>query len=111
MLIRDYETTIIPDTTIHVVCDITPADPGRMSGPPELCYPPEPAEVEIVEAWVAGANGTRHYLDPEAVYAMIGDEAAVAEWMDQVAEEADDEMAARAAEAQADRFEWLGEAG
>ncbi len=24
-----------------------PADPGRLSGPPEYCYPPEPAEVEF----------------------------------------------------------------
>ena len=37
----------------------TPADPGRVSGPPENCYPPEPAEVEYTkfeiqlnEAWV-----------------------------------------------------------
>lgn len=25
----------------------TPGDPGRLSGPPEKCYPPEPAEVEV----------------------------------------------------------------
>jgi hypothetical protein len=26
-----------------------PGDPGRLSGPPEKCYPPEPAEVEVVK--------------------------------------------------------------
>ena len=25
----------------------TPGDPGRVFGPPEKCYPPEPAEVEV----------------------------------------------------------------
>lgn len=25
----------------------TPGDPGRLSGPPEHCYPPEPAEAEV----------------------------------------------------------------
>jgi hypothetical protein len=25
----------------------TPGDPGRLSGPPEKCYPPEPAEAEV----------------------------------------------------------------
>ena len=27
----------------------TKGSPGRLSGPPEKCYPPEPAEVEDVE--------------------------------------------------------------
>lgn len=27
----------------------TPADPGKLSGPPEDCYPPEDAEVEFVK--------------------------------------------------------------
>jgi hypothetical protein len=27
----------------------TPGDPGRVSGPPEKCYPPEPPEVEVDE--------------------------------------------------------------
>ena len=26
-----------------------PGDPGRISGPPENCYPPEPPEFEIIE--------------------------------------------------------------
>lgn len=28
------------------VADATPGDPGRVSGPPEVCYPPEPGEIE-----------------------------------------------------------------
>lgn len=31
---------------------LTPSDPGNLCGPPEKCYPPEPAEVEIVKAVV-----------------------------------------------------------
>jgi len=30
-----------------VAFDYTPDDPGVCSGPPERCYPPEPAEVEV----------------------------------------------------------------
>jgi hypothetical protein len=26
--------------------DCTPGDPGRASGPPERCYPPEPGEID-----------------------------------------------------------------
>ena len=29
-----------------------PGDPGRTYGPPEFCYPPEPAEVEILSVMV-----------------------------------------------------------
>ena len=29
----------------------TPADPGKTSGPPENCYPPEPSEIEIEDAF------------------------------------------------------------
>jgi hypothetical protein len=32
---------------LHATYTYTPGDPGRCSGPPERCYPPEPAEVEI----------------------------------------------------------------
>jgi len=32
--------------TFEVDVDVTPGAPGRLSGPPEDCYPPEPAEVE-----------------------------------------------------------------
>lgn len=28
-----------------IAVEFIPADPGKLSGPPELCYPPEAAEV------------------------------------------------------------------
>jgi hypothetical protein len=31
-----------------VVCRVTPGHPGQLSGPPEKCWPPEPAEVEVI---------------------------------------------------------------
>lgn len=34
----------------------TPGDPGRLSGPPEKCYPAEPAEFEIHELTCNGFN-------------------------------------------------------
>lgn len=44
-------------------CDISfnylPGNPGRISGPPEHCYPPEPAEVEIISVVYRGV-----YLTP-----------------------------------------------
>jgi hypothetical protein len=32
---------------LHGTYTYTPGDPGRLSGPPEHCYPPEAPEVEI----------------------------------------------------------------
>jgi hypothetical protein len=31
----------------HAKVKYTPGDPGRLSGPPEHCYPPEAAEMEF----------------------------------------------------------------
>lgn len=39
---RDDETEVTVEYTI------SPYDPGVSSGPPEICYPPEGGEVEIV---------------------------------------------------------------
>lgn len=30
-----------------IITHYSPADPGRISGPPEKCYPPEPAEISF----------------------------------------------------------------
>ena len=38
------------EVEITVEAKYIPGDPGRLSGPPEDCYPPEPPEVEIVSA-------------------------------------------------------------
>ena len=34
-----------------VKAEVTPYDPGRTSGPPEKCYPPEGNEVEVKEVY------------------------------------------------------------
>lgn len=34
----------------------TPGDPGRLSGPPENCYPPDPAEVDVTELTCDGTD-------------------------------------------------------
>lgn len=33
-----------------------PGDPGKYSGPPETCYPSEPAEVELVDVLYEGKS-------------------------------------------------------
>lgn len=35
------------DMEARIEYSFIPGDPGRLSGPPEDCYPPEPAEVDI----------------------------------------------------------------
>ena len=35
------------ETELVIYFTFTPGDPGRYSGPPENCYPAEPAEVEF----------------------------------------------------------------
>lgn len=35
------------DEEYEVRCLIRPGEPGRLHGPPEKCYPPEPPEVEF----------------------------------------------------------------
>lgn len=40
--------------TLRLTYDYTPGDPGRTSGPPERCYPPEPEEVEITKIELRG---------------------------------------------------------
>jgi hypothetical protein len=39
---------------LEIACNYFPGDPGRTYGPPEKCYPPEPAEVEILYCYLAG---------------------------------------------------------
>lgn len=50
---RTYYATFERDdeTEVTVEYSITPYDPGRTSGPPEICYPPEGGEVEIVKVF------------------------------------------------------------
>lgn len=43
---------------LQVTFTYFPGDPGRTSGPPERCYPPEPAEFEVVEAHLEVKDAT-----------------------------------------------------
>jgi len=58
-----YQTVEIGSTTQHpewgeldviVECEVHSGHPGKSYGPPEFCYPSEPAEVEIVKVVVDG---------------------------------------------------------
>ena len=42
------------EVEIKFDCSVSAYDPGKLSGPPEDCYPPEGGEVEIIEVWVEG---------------------------------------------------------
>lgn len=55
--------TFLPgsDVMVWVTFDYTPYDPGRISGPPELCYPPEGGDAEISEVVVM--NGAEEIGD------------------------------------------------
>jgi hypothetical protein len=46
---KDFERD--DETEVTVEYTISPYDPGNTSGPPELCYPPEGGEVEIVKVF------------------------------------------------------------
>jgi len=48
------DTYVGEDTPVTVEFDSTPYDPGRISGPPEYCYPPEGGECEITAVYFAG---------------------------------------------------------
>lgn len=47
------------DSELLIEYTRTPYDPGRLSGPPEDCYPPEGGDVEIINVYAIGAGGTR----------------------------------------------------
>lgn len=40
----------VEDAECEVHCTYTPGHPGKLYGPPEDCYPPEPAETEFLSA-------------------------------------------------------------
>jgi hypothetical protein len=58
---KTYTTTIElrgGDAEIVVEYDYYKGDPGRMYGPPELCYPSEPAYVDIIAVTYGGVTIT-----------------------------------------------------
>jgi len=52
--------------------DYYPGDPGRVSGPPEKCYPPEPDELDILTLTHNG-HDVHFMLDSETVLEQIHD--------------------------------------
>lgn len=61
-------------------------DPGRMSGPPEHCYPPEPAEVDVHTLTYVDEEGKEYNMMP-LTYSDMAEEIsekcidAVTEWL------------------------------
>lgn len=67
-------TVYVQPLDIEMVVEVagvyTPATPGRYSGPPELCYPDEPEEVECrptLGTWEAALLATLHDLYPDMI--------------------------------------------
>lgn len=53
------ETCIGDDTTVYVSYDYEPGSPGKLSGPPEDCYPDEPEELSISSVELGGVDITK----------------------------------------------------
>ncbi len=72
-----YKTTIQPadrNPEFEVVVEYAfhKGDPGRTSGPPERCYPPEPAYVEIISV-MHGAIDIEIYLSDAQMTTIEGE--------------------------------------
>lgn len=58
---KKYKTTVQPadrnpEIEVVVEYDYHKGHPGRLSGPPENCYPPEPAYIEIITVMHKGTD-------------------------------------------------------
>ena len=63
-------------TTIPIEIKITsyiPGDPGRISGPPELCYPPESPEIEFEIYTLTGTELSESDFGKEAWEELYGE--------------------------------------
>lgn len=56
------------ETEVEVTYTISAYDPGRIFGPPELCYPPEGGEVEILSV---KRDGQEIELDEDEIERLI----------------------------------------
>lgn len=68
---KKWKTTVQPadrnpEIEVIVEYDYHKGSPGRLWGPPERCYPPEPAYVEIINV-MHGAIDIEQYLSDEAM--------------------------------------------
>jgi hypothetical protein len=67
---KEYEAEFI----ITLNCTVR-RDPGRLSGPPEHCYPPEGPEFELDSIHVLAQEGKRE-ISEDVLRAMLGDDMA-----------------------------------
>ena len=51
----------------------SPYDPGRCSGPPEDCYPPEGGELEDLKVYRVHAKSEEE-INPDVLYALLAEE-------------------------------------
>jgi len=65
-----YSLTVTVDGMVFKV-EYHEGDPGRISGPPENCYPPEPPEVEVVSATRPDGTAVELDLEDEDLYDRI----------------------------------------
>jgi hypothetical protein len=66
------------DTEYHAVLvygRYFPGDPGRVSGPPEHCYPPEPAEIDVEQLLIDGNPVDMCAPEYEGIYSELYDAA------------------------------------
>lgn len=82
----------------EVTAHFHPGSPGRTSGPPDKCYPAEPAEIEIISVW----NCTESKDEPELVDSFGENEDLYLDLVEKAEEEDRDDYEA-AMEARADR--------
>lgn len=51
-----WDMELFGPLNIEVDFNFTPEDPGFISGPPDICRPPEPAEIEVTAIRILGTT-------------------------------------------------------
>ena len=110
------------EIALEISFDYTPADPGRLYGLPENCYPPEPEHVEITacvldapdvprrtsSGWTEARVHERRVdlLDVLSADFVAALEQAASEWIAAQAEAAEEARAEDLADQQAESINW-----
>ena len=82
-------------SSITLEVEFTPGSPGRYSGPPEDCYPDDPAELCVLQALV-----NEHMVDVDGVFT----EAQIAQWETEAMEQIINDRAEAYADARAENY-------
>ena len=85
--VENWISSFLPDSTYEVEVlvsgDVTPIRKGQFYGPPELCFPDEGGEVDIIDCWVNGnlfeLLDNEYELAIEALWEAANDDWAAAE--------------------------------